>query len=167
MLRDYLNEHPLVTMLFALAAPVLILCVIWHGAGERNATTRSLMQAWYTDDDGKTWYTDDKSLSPPFDHNGKTSVRAYIFSCDGGKNEFVGYLQRYTPEAKQAIEQAREQVRTEKVPPPAGLFEDIQKSGIELKRPGESTWVNVRSPQAEAIRKVKCPTGGNVQEVSP
>ena len=90
MLRDYLNEHPLVTMLFALAAPVLILCVIWHGAGESNATTRSLMQAWYTDDDGKTWYTDDKSLSPPFDHNGFLYV--YPYRLRWTELEFLHFL---------------------------------------------------------------------------
>jgi hypothetical protein len=167
MLRDYLNEHPLVTAGFALAVPVLILCVIWRSAAKNNAATRSVSQAWYTDDDGKTWYADDKTLSPPFDHKGKTSVRAFIYSCDGGKTEFVGYLQRYTPEAKQAIEQSRAQVRTENVPPSAALFKDIETSGIEIKKPGESNWVNVRTPQAQAIRKVKCPTGGNVQEVTP
>ena len=101
--------------------------MIWRGGAQRNEVTRTLTQSWYTDDDGKTWYADDKSLSPPIDHNGKTAVRAYVFSCDGGKHEFVGYLERYTPDARQAIEQARSKVRAEKIPPPPGLYESIQR----------------------------------------
>jgi hypothetical protein len=167
MVRTYLNEHPLVAAGFTLAAPVLILYVIWHGGGTRNSVTRSLNEAWYTDDDGKTWYADDKSLMPPVDHNGKTAVRAYVFSFDGGKDEFVGYLERYTPEARQALEQARAEVITEKIPPPALLYSQIQMSGIELKRPGESNWINVRDPEAAAIRKLNPPAGASVEEILP
>jgi hypothetical protein len=167
MLREYFNEHPLTAVAFSLAVLVIILFVMWYDASRPNALTRRLTLSWYTDDDGKTWFSDKKSLSPPFDHNGKTAVRAYLFSCDGGKTEFVAYLERYSSDAKQAIEQAREKVLTDKTPPPPGLYERIEKNGLELKKPGDSEWADVRSPEAAAIRKVNCPAGGSLQEITP
>ena len=70
-------------------------------------------------------------------------------------------------DAKQAIEQAREKVLTYKMPPPPGLYEGIEKNGLELKKPGDSDWVNVLSPHTTAIRKINCPEGGSAQEIMP
>src|SRR5271165_3819230 len=99
MVREYVNEHPLVSGGMALLGTMLIFFLIWRGATQSNDVTRALTQAWYTDDDGKTWYSGDKSRNPPFDHNGKTAVRAFVFKCDADNREFVGYLERYTPQA--------------------------------------------------------------------
>jgi hypothetical protein len=169
MIREYVNEHPSLAVVSVLAAPVLILCIFWHGAAARHSAARALVQGWYTDDDGKSWYADDKWLIPPFDHNGKTAVRAYVFSYKdaGGEHEFVGYMERYAPLAKQALEQAREELKTTKEPPQAGLYERVSATGIELKKPGASAWINVRDPHAAAVRALNCPPGSTVQQVLP
>jgi len=167
MVREYFNTHPLMSIGAAIAVPVMVLSLLWYGESRRNAVTRSLTEAWYTDDDGKTWYADEKSLEPPIDHDGKTAVRAFVFTCDEGKHEFVAFLERYTPEAKQALDQARERMVSEKQPPPINLFESITRMGMEVKKPGDSEWVNVSNPKAVAIRKLDCPEGGAPQEVTP
>jgi hypothetical protein len=167
MLRESMQAHRGIFGTSAAIAMVLIAVVYWRWSTRPNDVTRALTLAWYTTDDGKTWYSDEKSLAPPFDRDGKTSVRAFVFTCDGDKHEFVGYLERYTAQAKQAIEDSRTAVKTEKIPPPAGLFDSVARTGIEVKRPGDSTWINVSSPQAAAIRKVACPQGQTLQPVYP
>jgi hypothetical protein len=167
MLREYIEAHRWIFGASAAVGMMLIAVLYWRWNTRPNDVTRSLTLAWYTADDGKTWYSDDKSLTPPFDRDGKTSVRAFVFTCDEDKHEFVGYLERYTPEAKQAIENSLTAVKTEKEPPPAGLFDTLAKTGIEVKRPGDSTWINVSSPKAASIRKVACPAGQTLQPVYP
>src|SRR4051812_26868582 len=53
--------------------------------------------ARFTTDDGRTLFEAPADSLPPFDHDGKPAARAHVYRC-GGK-EFVGYLERYTPEA--------------------------------------------------------------------
>lgn len=167
MFQENSKQRRLVVVGFLLIVPIVVVLYLWRWNREQNEVTRAMTLAWYTDDDGKSWYSDEKSLMPPFDHDGKTSVRAIVFTCDGDKHEFVGYLERYTPQAKQAIEQSRAQVVADKSPPPVGLYETIAKTGTEVKRPGDTNWINVDSPQAVTIRKVACPAGGTLQEVNP
>src|SRR5438477_7566485 len=59
------------------------------------------MQAYFSIDDGQSYFEAPADSLPPFDHNGKPAIRAYVFKCDGKK--FVGYLERYRPEARQAM----------------------------------------------------------------
>jgi len=58
--------------------------------------------AFFSDDDGQTYYRDSIYKFAPYDHGGKTAVMAMVYS-DGMQN-FVGYLMRFTPEAKQRLE---------------------------------------------------------------
>ena len=44
-------------------------------------------------DDG-SWFADKAERVPPFDHHGQPAVRLHLFSCDGGKTTFVGYLEK-------------------------------------------------------------------------
>ena len=120
-------------------------------------------RAFYTADDGKTYFTDDAARVPPFFKDGKLAVRAQVFTCDGGKTSFVGYVEMYSPENKQALEKALETGR----PPEPG------KLGMVLvKKPGGNVWVAL-SPQTvvayQAIVQVKCPDGSvdNLARVFP
>jgi hypothetical protein len=167
MVREYLNNHPVFGGAFGLAVLSVVIGLIYYMQVEKNDVQRALTLAWYSDDDGKSWYSDNKNLNPPFDRGGKTVVRAFVFRCTGDNHEFVGYLQRYAASAKKAIEDAHEQVVEQKIPPPIGLYESIEKNGLEVKRPGDADWVNVRDPKAKSIEKVTCPSGGTVEQVSP
>src|SRR3954470_798778 len=84
---------------------VILFALVWWGgaAGLGSGKTRGA-QSWFTADDGKTWFADDLNKLPPFEKNGRTVSRVYLFSCDGGKTVFVGYLERFTPEGKRALQ---------------------------------------------------------------
>ncbi|MCI0538169.1 MAG: hypothetical protein L0Z50_23430, partial [Verrucomicrobiales bacterium] len=105
-----------------------------------------LPDSFFTTDDGKTFFVANSENVPPFEFNGKIAVHAYVFECDGKR--FVGFLERYTPEARKTIMAQQH-----------SSFE-IETYGRELKKPGDTTWV--RASDADALAKVtdvKCPNG--------
>jgi len=125
-------------------------------------------KAFFSVNDGKTWFIDDINKYPPFEHEGKTAVRARLFSTDGGKTIFCGYLERYTPEAKSTLEESeRIGGRGSGSRPQANL--DVILQGIEAKVPGGSAWVNRSAGPAYAeivIVRGKAP-GDIVEEILP
>ncbi len=147
-MRQWLNEHPrlaagVITGVVALAVGLVVVQVL--GARQRFPT--SLPKAFYSDDDGKTFFALGTENVAPFDHKGKQAVMAYVYECDGKR--FVGYLERYTPEAR------------EKLIGKKSFTPQDQINGRELKRPGDATWV--KSGDLAAVAKVidvKCPGGG-------
>src|SRR5262249_21635889 len=117
--------------------------------------TRSPGKAWFSDDDGKNWFADDETKVAPFEHNGKTAYRAYVFSCDGGKTKFVAFLTRFTPEGKTGLERAI----ANREPVERGLSGLSPASGLELKKPGELQWTKSSDARATLIQQPICPQG--------
>jgi len=121
-----------------------------------------LSQLYYTDDDGATYYADSINIVPPYTHNGKTAFRAYVFRCgDGGI--FIGYLEAFTPQVKQAKEASLANHDNPPIP------EDF---GRKLKLPltGDKGWQNSGTPGYLKIMQVHCPNGGddsNIEAVFP
>ena len=57
---------------------------------------------FYTDDDGQSYFRDSIYKLPPFDHGGKPAYLAVV--CTDGKQNFVGLLERFTPDAKKKLQ---------------------------------------------------------------
>jgi len=120
-----------------------------------------LPQAYFTADDGKTWFAASLAHVPPFEHEGREAVRAFVFACDGGRTRFVAYLQKYTPEARAALERATASLADLR------LAQDLAGMGGEqLKRPGDTEWIAAGDERADAIRKPRCPHGTHA-DVAP
>jgi hypothetical protein len=150
---------------------VLVLALIVYRMGAFEGSyepTAAISKAYFSDDDGATWFADDRAKVPPFERNGKTAHGAEMFTCDGGKTLFVGWLRRYTPEAKKRREQMAQRA-TGQSPTIFGEMED--PSGVEIKKPktGEKGWVRQTDPSAEQVRDVKCPDGSvtNLEPAPP
>jgi hypothetical protein len=152
-LREKLNENPGFTT--AATAVIIVGALIFVGMSFMRGGSDSAMtnQTWFSVDDGATYFAADRSNLPPFDHEGKQAVRAWLFTCDGGKNIFVGYLERYTPAAKKQLEEIRSKS--------GGMMpmEVEARMGVEIKKPGTGTWVLQTDPRSAAIIDVKCPDG--------
>jgi hypothetical protein len=155
-IREWLNRNQAVATVVVL---VLVLAAVglagYQYFSNRRTISTKLPDAYFTIDDGKTYFTASTSNVPPFDHEGKPAVRAYVFDCNGKK--FVGYLERYKPDARQA--------KLDKKATPA-----TQIYGRELKRPGETTWVN-SGDQAAVAKVIEVPTppgmSGEPQPIEP
>ena len=165
-IRETLNKNPAITTAatagIVLIAIIVIIWQLWGGSSPIVSSAAS--QMYYSVDDGKTYFADDASKIPPYDYNGKTAVRALVFDCGDGK-PFVGLLQRYTKEARAKLEKAQSGQ------PGDLLMEDIEITGLEVKKPGtgDTGWVRQTDPRAGAVSRVTCPDGKveNLRAVTP
>ena len=136
-----------VTLVLLVAGVVLI-----YFNSQSNSTTTMLgPRSFFSDDDGKTWFVDAADKTPPFDHNGKTAHRARLFTSDGGKTQFVGYLERYTPESIKRLEAAKRGEIEPKGRSVLSVIEELSISGMEIKKPGTGNpWVARGDPLTAA-----------------
>ena len=90
---------------------------------------------------------------PPYEHDGKTAVRAYVYACPGGR-PFVAYLERLTPEAVATVLRGRQ----------SGIadvhLDFALAEGTEVKRPGDGPWLKRSSAPGRALLDLHCPDGG-------
>jgi hypothetical protein len=144
----------------------IVFIVISMLRGTDVVTVSSGTREFFSDDDGKTFFVDDRAKLPPFDHNGKPAYRARVYTCDGGKTKFVGWLERYTPEAKKIVEG---QVKAGAGSTGGGpiLLED--QSGVQVKKAGtgEKGWVSNNDPANMRVKEVNCPNGLPAEQVLP
>jgi hypothetical protein len=167
-IRETLNQNPNVTTgLTAFIIIVAVAAIVWQiSRGNSPVGGNGGERAFFTIDDGKSTFTDDVTKLPPFDYQGKPAYRAYVFACKGGKIRFVGYLERYTKDAKAKIDEAR----VRKLPMDPAFAESLNSSGIEVKPPltGDAGWLLRGDPKSAAILTPRCPDGSNdVEPVFP
>lgn len=154
-IRQSLNEsRPLALLATALilSASLVLIFWYWHVAPAASFANRQ----FFTDDDGATWFIDDGTRIAPFDHNGKQAVIARVFKCKDG-TMFVGYLEKFSDDAKARIESARQQgpsAHGGAYAMPAGQF-----NGLMLKKPRGAEWVRDIDPEAKAVKQFSCPDG--------
>ena len=114
---------------------------------------------FYTVDEGKTYFPDSEGKLPPFDLPNGLAVRAHVFN--GASGPFVGYLERFNPEAHTIIIRVSDAARTarpgDKPPPELAKVADAQRNGRQVKRPKDSTWVSINSAAGQAITRVMTP----------
>jgi hypothetical protein len=161
-IRESINNHPGVakvaaTVLFIAAIGAIVLQLRAAGpAGIPNQT-----QAFFTTDDGATWFADDISKVSGFDHNGKPAYRAYVYRSGDGE-PFVGYLERYTPQARAALEQQNQQpAATPPGPRKPNAAPNAATAGREVKKPGEGRWIPAGDPQVSRVLTIRAPDGSN------
>jgi hypothetical protein len=158
-IRETINEKPGIAAGITAALILLVAVFAYYtmsGGGSAGGGGTVPMQAFYSDDDGKTYFADDEAKVAPFDRGGgKVAVRARVYKC-GGKT-FVNHLERYTAEAKKRLEASR------------GASDsaiNIEASaGLEVKSPGAGEWVRMSDPRAAKIVQPKCPDGGSDLEI--
>lgn len=97
-LRQKLNASPGLAVVTVLVMAGLA-AGVWYLT--RSTEYAAPTKAFYTVDDGQNLFKDDVNRVTPFDHEGKQAVKAYVYTCDGGKTRFVAYLERMPEGMKQ------------------------------------------------------------------
>jgi hypothetical protein len=155
---------------FGAAGIFVLLCITFVFLEMRGGSAPSAgdAKAFFSVDDGKTWFTDILTNVPPYDKDGKQAIRAFVFRCSDGK-EFVGYLQRFSPDAKRAIEQIQTPDPNRTGPPDTSAIRMAYTVGREVKRPGDTKWISgAQGLESAQIITVKCPNGdGDAVQVEP
>ena len=119
---------------------------------------------FYSDDDGQTYFKDSIYKLAPFDHNGKTANIAVV--CTDGKQNFVGFLERYTPDTRKRLQEVYDANPTERYKTLDLMASPVVSlEGMEVKLPGKNnSWISrsqMRSPQ------VQSPGGDEYEIVRP
>lgn len=159
-LREKLTEKPILAMIVAVVLLVVGVSVFAFKARVSHGPERGDKLAFFTVDDGKTWFADDATKVPPFEKDGKQAVRAHVYRASDGK-KFVNHLERFKPEAKLAIESAKNAPAQTPGRADRSAAQAAYMGGREVKRPGDANWVNVANfRDAATVTIIKCPTGG-------
>lgn len=152
--REAIIENPRIGIAAAgglLLIGIMVICLELHS---RASVAAPPSQFYFTVDDGKTWFADAATNLPPFDKDGQQAVRAHVYRCHDG-TKFVAYLERFTSQAKRALENPSDS--------PSGDLKANQAAyvgGREVKRPGDKVWISTTNAQAAAqVMLVKCPDG--------
>ena len=153
--REKVSANPRTAIAIAATVVVIGLGIIyfrWPAAASGRGMPEKM---FLSTDDGKTFFVAPAEPLPPFLRDGKTAYRAYVFTCDGGKTTWVGYLERYSEQAKALMKEMRKNQATAGGPPvvPLGLLD-----GIEVSRPGEQQWVRQSdTARATKVTSIYCP----------
>lgn len=130
----------------------------------------AINSAYYTDDDGQTFFVDSVYRVPPFDHNGKTAVRAMRMTYDDGKKDFVAYLQRFTAPVKKKLDAACAAATAAGKPLSTVrefFSQDVFLNGLEVKKAGPGgTWVPRRSSEGIDIMNTPSPDGSAKEAIT-
>jgi hypothetical protein len=165
-IREAINRKPVVAAVATCAVVLAILLVALGQMRSSGFTASSVSRMYFSDDDGKTFFADDASNVAPFDHNGKQAVVAVVYRCGG--EPFVGYLMKYSLDAKASLDQFSP---SDRLTNPVAL--NIRAHAGEVKKPGGSRWVplDADGPNTglDAILSVTAPPGssGDPQPVLP
>jgi hypothetical protein len=162
-IREAIEKKPSLSIVIAILLVLIAGYFLFRSGGQSQAIPVS---SYFTIDDGQTTFLESAERAAPFDHDGKPAYRVWMFSCDGGRTKFPGYLERYTPEAKQRFDwifEKEKALQTHITPPPRS------PADIEVKKPGPgNSWVNCANLVAAAmVTEVKCPDGHASQILQP
>jgi hypothetical protein len=153
-IREKLNNNPKVAVSVGIAALVLGVVFAAQALTHRGGGGPS-EEAFFTTDDGKTWFAESASNLPPFQHEGKEAVRAYVYECNG--KQFVNHMERLTPERRKFMEALVAAQRAGQQPPAAS---PAVAEGQQVKRPGGKEWVSINHfIKAGPVLQARCPDG--------
>ena len=183
-IRDVMERNKNATMGVAIALVVLgVGTIIWQVLANNRDTRNNVPSFYFSADDGQTWFSDSANNIPPFTHDGKEAVKAWVYQCGGKK--FVGYLERYNPEAHKVLTggtaapatpapaapgkgQSPEAAARARVSLSPAAVMNASVNGKEYKRPGEKEWTRITERRKIAeMMFVKCPDGGSATAVMP
>jgi hypothetical protein len=137
-IRETIQKNPLVGYGAAAACLALAIAYAFMGGDTEELTEYD----WWYDLDSKSFFKGPVGDLPPIASKSgpDKGLKAYLYSCsscDDKASRFVGYLEMYTPQAKEArSDRAREQVFM---------------AGHMIRRPDDAQWVPFRSGEGKAL----------------
>ena len=157
-IRDYANRHRGAAIGAASAMIVVaIVVIVLQARGGASTSNGMTAKSFFSTDDGKSWFADDATKVPPFMKDGKEAYRAYVYRAPDG-TEFVAYLERYTAAGKRAVEAALARPPEEQMHGDPYLA-DGAGDAVEVKKPGDKTWINSTDPRAAPVLAIVSPKG--------
>ena len=163
-LRVLINTHrtPAIAASCAIIIVVALLCLNQLRSGGRPPLPVIAGRAFFTTDDGATLFADSIDRDPPFDHDGKPAVRAYVFACGNGAHRWIQYLEKLSDDGAKQMDLIRNS--------PPGTAAGLDGHAWLVKPPGSGAWIPRSDGASRAIMKPACPDDSDpatIREVNP
>ncbi len=167
-LRQKLNENQNLVMIFAVV--VIAVCglyIVMRCDSRRPGNISN--EAWYYDTVTQTLYVGERDQDPPVTSpDGNPAVRAHMFSCgdcDDKDERFVAFYDKYTDEAKAALEKARTAGEDAEM-----MYEmaELYDGGVLYSFDGENWWP-AEDPEKsmELQERLRCDDGKQARYCRP
>ena len=163
-LREKINQNSTVAAVVAVVVlAIVLLIIVWPGgpSGPGGASGQ-----YFFDLTTNEPFVAPIDALPPIDSpsGGKDmGVRAVYMTCGGcGEDErFLGWLERYTPQAKQLyLKTVEDNKSRENQMAPGQVVAQSLPNGVEMRGPDGGPWISRRSPQAKQIMEKAYATCG-------
>lgn len=149
--REWMNHNSSVVAIVAALVVAAAIYFAFFGGGSQPV---GASEAYFYDPVTKETFGGDLRAIAPIDHNGNKAVRVWYFGCGDCGEKFVGYYEKYTDEAKEAIEAANRPSERELSEDEIGTLnaraEAAYFSGRMVSADGEN-WVSAQSPEGQKI----------------
>lgn len=174
-LRSWLNNRrPLVAGVCAVLAVLAVVLIVsgFFGSGGGDSRRKPIVKVYYYNlNDGKLFEADRESISPMAAPGQGASdepagVRAYVYSCTNcadASTHFVGWLERYTPEARQTL-----LAIMNKAPTPQQIA--AVEQGHQIRAEADGEWIRANHPDAAMIKRTvdeRCQGKGRPRACTP
>ena len=162
-IREKINSRPAVSA--GVVAGVILCAIVAILLMRPSGPTRLAPgEAAYTTDGGASWFKDTDDRIIPFDYRGKPAVGAALFSSDGGKTKYVGYVYRYG-----AVVDAKGKAWPDRLAKLPGAEATEIRNTLQVKPPSapDKAWVLASTPEGNAVSEVKSSDGKPVAVVEP
>jgi hypothetical protein len=155
--RTILNKNPRVTLAIASVVIVLVCLLSLMRASHIGRTTIATPAAFYTDDDGQTLFSGAPGLVTPFDHNGKSAVKAVVYTVDRGRHQWVQFLQKFTDESAKHLNAIA--ANGGRMPTPEQIAAGPAMPTLLVKKPGDGDWIPMSDAKAQQLMQPAIPSG--------
>lgn len=162
-LREAMNNNRAIATMIAGMALLAGTMVTYFRLGGASSVVPT--RCFYSTDDGKSFFADSRDNIAPFEKDGLIAVQAHVFTCDGGKTKFVGYLERFTPKGRADMKR----LQAEHAEGSTQAL-NLLRTATEVKSPGkpDSDWVpSADTARSDRVVMVKCPEGHSGSDIEP
>lgn len=153
-LRSFLEQKP-VAVVAVCAVLLLVALALSLSLGGRPQP--ELPRVWFYDLETGDLFAASDEL-PPIDapSGASAGVRAHVFACGDCSDpdaRFVGWIETYPPETRQAWVRLVQETPQNSAVPPSDLVEQAELGTGQIRSPDGGEWVPYGSRQAQAIRE--------------
>lgn len=131
---------------------VLAAVIAFTGGGSSTAQSLNETDVWFYDLESKEWFIASSHDVPPITApSGGVGVRAFVYGCGdcSEPNRFIGYLARYTPDARPLMAEYIQ--RAGAGDPDAELLLEQAQAGLEITSPDTLEWRLASSSDAHEV----------------
>lgn len=174
--REWMDKNSAAVTIAAVLILVIALLNLYWCGDEGGSPGEAVDTYFWSVDKQELFLAKNDQIPPITAPEGGVGVRAYVYSCgdcSDAQSRFVGYVERYTDEYKDAMKKVREAAETGSQPPPEVMqfMEEDYSKHREVSGDGGKTWHAANTEEGrnitDAVLKMCEGKGGKIKPCHP